>query len=197
MLMNGQPKTTSEYIQATSRVGRKDVPGLIVTVFRSTKPRDRSHYESFSAYHRALYRHVEPTSVTPWSLPSRNRALHAVLVILVRHGIGINAEGKAKDILDYTDEVMRVRNLVVNHVRRADPDEADAAAEQLDSLIIEWRQAAESARRNDGGHFYYQPQGRRYQSLLTDFGKHSGLWRTPQSMRNVDRECLVAVRGMP
>lgn len=195
MLMNGQPKTTSEYIQATSRVGRKDVPGLIITMFRSTKPRDRSHYESFGAYHRALYRHVEPTSVTPWSLPSRNRALHAVLVILVRHGIGINAEGKAADILDYTDEVMRVRDLIVDHMRRADPEEADAAAEQLDSLIVEWQQEASIAR-GDSGRLYYQPQGRGYPSLLVDFGKHGGLWETPQSMRNVDRECLVAVRGM-
>ncbi|SNY88459.1 Helicase conserved C-terminal domain-containing protein [Nocardia amikacinitolerans] len=196
MLMNGQPKTTSEYIQATSRVGRKKVPGLIVTLFRSTKPRDRSHYESFGAYHRSLYRHVEPTSVTPWSMPSRNRALHAVLTILVRHGIGLNAENKAGEILDHTDEVVRVRDIVVNHVRRADPEEADAAAEQLDALIAAWQQEAEILR-GDGGRLYYQPQGRLYTSLLTDFGKQGGLWETPQSMRNVDRECLVAVRGTP
>ncbi|AQW52349.1 helicase-related protein [Streptomyces violaceusniger] len=194
MLMNGQPKTTSEYIQATSRVGRRHVPGLIVTLFRSTKPRDRSHYESFGVYHRSLYRHVEPTSVTPWSLPSRKRALHAVLIILVRHGIGLDAEDKAGDILERTVEVDRIRDLVVSHVRRADPGEADAATAQLDSLIGEWRQEAEIAR-NQGSRLYYQPQGRTHGSLLTDFGKQDGLWETAQSMRNVDRECLVAVKG--
>ncbi|WP_260636556.1 helicase-related protein [Streptomyces angustmyceticus] len=194
MLMNGQPKTTSEYIQATSRVGRRHVPGLIVTLFRSTKPRDRSHYESFGVYHRSLYRHVEPTSVTPWSLPSRNRALHAVLTILVRHGIGLNAENRAGDILGHTADVARVRDLVVDHVRRADPDEAAAAAEQLDALIESWRQEAEIAR-GEGSRLYYQPQGRQHASLLTDFGKQGGLWETAQSMRNVDRECLIAVRG--
>ncbi|MFC0847508.1 helicase-related protein [Streptomyces noboritoensis] len=194
MLMNGQPKTTSEYIQATSRVGRRHVPGLIVTLFRSTKPRDRSHYESFGVYHRSLYRHVEPTSVTPWSMPSRNRALHAALTILVRHGIGLAAENKAGDILDHPDEVARIRDLLVEHARRADPEEADAAAEQLDSLVEAWKQEAEIAR-GEGRRLYYQPQGRGPTSLLTDFGKQGGLWETAQSMRNVDRECLVAVRG--
>ncbi|KOG64250.1 helicase [Streptomyces griseoflavus] len=194
MLMNGQPKTTAEYIQATSRVGRRRVPGLIVTLFRSTKPRDRSHYESFGVYHRSLYRHVEPTSVTPWSMPSRNRALHAVLTILVRHGVGLDAENKAGDILDHTDEVTRVRDLVVNHVRRADPEEADAAAEQLDELIARWQQEAEIAR-GDGSRLYYRSQGRGYSALLTDFGKQGGLWETAQSMRNVDRECLLQVKG--
>ncbi|KIF75152.1 helicase [Streptomyces sp. 150FB] len=194
MLMNGQPKTTSEYIQATSRVGRRHVPGLVVTLFRSTKPRDRSHYESFGVYHRSLYRHVEPTSVTPWSMPSRKRALHAVLVILVRHGIGLNAENKAGDILDHEDGVARIRDLIVDHVQRADPEESDAATEQLDQLIEEWRQEAEIAH-GEGSRLFYQPQGRLNTSLLTDFGKQGGRWETAQSMRNVDRECLIAVRG--
>lgn len=194
MIMNGQPKTTSEYIQATSRVGRRHVPGLIVTLFRSTKPRDRSHYESFGVYHRSLYRHVEPTSVTPWSMPSRNRALHAVLTILVRHRIGLDAENKAGDILDHADEVARIRDVVVDHARRADPEEADAATEQLDSLIEAWMQEAEIAR-GEGSRLYYQPQGRLHPSLLRDFGKQGGLWETAQSMRNVDRECLVSVKG--
>ncbi|NGO68659.1 helicase-related protein [Streptomyces boncukensis] len=194
MLMNGQPKTTSEYIQATSRVGRKDVPGLVVTMFRSTKPRDRSHYESFGVYHRSLYRYVEPTSATPWSLPSRRRALHAALTILVRHGVGLSAENKAGEILHRTNDLERARDRIVDHVGRADEDEAEAARKQLDELIVEWQQEAEIAR-GDGQPLYYKSQGRAHTALLTDFGEQGGIWETPQSMRNVDRECYVAVRG--
>ncbi|MEU2670642.1 helicase-related protein [Streptomyces sp. NPDC007164] len=194
MLMNGQPKTTSEYIQATSRVGRRNVPGLIVTLFRSSKPRDRSHYESFGVYHSSLYRHVEPTSVTPWSPPSRLRALHAALTILVRHGIGLSSEDSAGDALDHKEEVQQVRDRIVAHVQSSDPDESEAARKQLDELIEEWLQEAAIAR-GGGSRLYYRPQGLGHTSLLTDFGKQQGLWETAQSMRNVDRECLVAVRG--
>ena len=85
MVVNGQPKTTSEYIQATSRVGR-DVrwPGLVVTCFNPFKPRDRSHYERFTAYHESFYRFVEATSLTPFSGPALERGLAATLVAITR-----------------------------------------------------------------------------------------------------------------
>ena len=85
MLVNGQPKGIAEYIQATSRIGRGKVPGLVVAVLNNGKARDRSHYESFATWHGTLYRDVEPTSVTPFASRARDRALHAVLVALVRH----------------------------------------------------------------------------------------------------------------
>jgi hypothetical protein len=87
MVVAGQPKTTSEYIQASSRVGRaRDRPGLVVTVFNVYKARDRSHYERFSAYHESFYRFVEATSVTPFSAPALDRGLAGVLVAMTRLG---------------------------------------------------------------------------------------------------------------
>lgn len=85
MVVNGQPKTMAEYIQATSRVGRGAVAGLVVPVLNNAKPRDRSHYETFKTWHATLYRDVEATSVTPFASRARDRALHAVLVAVVRH----------------------------------------------------------------------------------------------------------------
>ncbi len=87
MVVLGQPKTSAEYIQATSRVGRDpNKPGLVVTLLNIHKPRDRSHYERFSMYHSTFYRAVEPTSITPYSPRALDRALVASLVGLCRHG---------------------------------------------------------------------------------------------------------------
>jgi len=88
MVVLGQPKTTAEYIQATSRVGRDDKrPGLVVTLLNCHKPRDRSHFERFSAYHASFYRAVEATSVTPFSPRAIDRGIAAVTVALARLSI--------------------------------------------------------------------------------------------------------------
>ena len=85
MAIVGQPKTTSQYIQVSSRVGRdSEKPGLVVVLYGQSKPRDRSHYERFRPYHQRLYAQVEPTSVTPFSPPAVDRALHGVIVAAVR-----------------------------------------------------------------------------------------------------------------
>jgi len=86
MVVFGQPKTHSEYIQATSRIGRDDArPGLVVTLLNVHKPRDRSHYERFRHYHETFYRSVEVASVTPFSPRALDRGLAGALVGLARH----------------------------------------------------------------------------------------------------------------
>ena len=95
MVVAGQPKTTAEYIQATSRVGRKH-PGLVCTVFNWARPRDLSHYETFEHYHSTFYKHVEALSVTPFSPGATARGLAALLVSLVRQpGFEFNSNDKA------------------------------------------------------------------------------------------------------
>src|SRR5262249_8021743 len=87
MVVFGQPKTSAEYIQATSRVGRdSDRPGLVVTILNVHKPRDRSHYERFAFYHQTFYRNVEATSATPFSPRALDRGLAATMVSLARLG---------------------------------------------------------------------------------------------------------------
>jgi len=86
MVVTGQPKTSSEYIQATSRVGRS-YPGLVVTCLNASRPRDRSHYERFVAYHESFYREVEATSVTPFSIQTLDRGLVGTLISMIRHGL--------------------------------------------------------------------------------------------------------------
>ena len=87
MVVVGQPKATAEYIQATSRVGRDPKgPGLVVTLYNWARPRDLSHYETFSHYHATFYRHVEPLSVTPFSERALDKGLTGILVSAVRHG---------------------------------------------------------------------------------------------------------------
>jgi hypothetical protein len=91
MVVHGQPKTTASYIQATGRVGRQG-GGLIVTFFRASRPRDLDHYEFFTGYHRALYRYVEPITVSPFSPRARERGLGPLAVILLRQAATIGSK---------------------------------------------------------------------------------------------------------
>lgn len=193
MLMNGQPKTTSEYIQATSRVGRgKDVPGVVVTLFRATKPRDRSHYETFRGYHEALYRHVEPTSVTPWSIQSRNRALAAAFVLLVRHGAGLRTNNACGDFDPSTLQVRNAIAVLKGIITKVDSDEATNACEQIDALVTQWsRRAAAAAAEGET----LQYEAKKGTSLLKNFGDVGEAWPVMNSMRSVDRAVRVIVRG--
>jgi hypothetical protein len=83
MVVNGQPKNTAEYIQATSRVGRV-FPGLVCTVLTWSRPRDLSHYETFEHYHATFYKHVEAQSVTPFAPRALDRGLMGTIMSVFR-----------------------------------------------------------------------------------------------------------------
>jgi hypothetical protein len=194
MLVNGQPKSTAEYIQASSRVGRDRVPGLVVTLYVATKPRDRSHYESFIPYHKSLYKHVEPATVTPFSLPCRMRALHAALVILVRHACGLSSNDDATLFDPDNPDIKKAMTALVERAAVVDADEAFATKQHLEQLADQWvewaRQAKESGRK-----LYYHARTRQHSTLLADFGSTAEGWPTLHSMRNVDRQCSIYVMG--
>lgn len=152
MVVYGQPKTSAEYIQATSRVGRDhERPGLVVTLLNIHKPRDRSHYERFAAYHESFYRNVEATSVTPFSPRALDRGLAGTLVALARLGYGpMTAPRGAGGILtdrpnlDFTVDLLSER--AMGHDRNSSPEEAEKLRQEVrlrtDNLLDEWSKIA-------------------------------------------------------
>lgn len=192
MLMNGQPKTTSEYIQATSRVGRGSVPGIVVTLLRSSRPRDRSHYEGFMAFHQSLYKSVEPTSVTPWSESSRRRSLAGVLVSYVRHISGWNLNNQAGSFDENSVFVRQIFDDLVARVERDDAEEAAALKKQLQMLLSEWASWSHKAT-NGGEDLFYESQND--PSLTKPFGARKIGWQVASSMRTVDRNVRIIAKG--
>jgi hypothetical protein len=137
MVVNGQPKGVAEYIQATSRVGRDKVPGLVVTVYNANKARDRSRYETFTNWHQSLYRDVEATSVTPFAPRARDRAIHAVLVAIVRHLIpGMQRE--PVEAGPASSDISAVIDKIVARARLIDSDEAKAVGDTLHNFLNRW-----------------------------------------------------------
>ena len=198
MLMVGQPKTTAEYIQATSRVGRGEVKGIVTTLFRSNRARDRSHFETFRGYHEALYRSVEPTSVTPWSLASRDRSLAGALVALLRHAIPSLAKNDAASRLDLDDDTLKtqIETLVsqfVAIVDRSEGNEATDTSAAVWALLRDWDNRAQRAR-EDGAKLVYDRAGGEDAALFKRFGQTGEGWLVADSMRSVEPNVAVDVR---
>lgn len=141
MVVNGQPKTSAEYIQATSRIGRRpEAPGLVVTVYNWSRPRDISHYERFRPYHEAIYQHVEATSVTPFAPRAQDRALHAVLIALARF---LREQWTANDAASRFSVSHPVANqikaFILERVSQVDPDAVSGVDQQL-GILMDWWQ---------------------------------------------------------
>jgi len=147
MVVAGQPKTSAEYIQATSRVGRSK-PGIVCTVYNWARPRDLSHYERFEHYHSTFYAQVEPLSVTPFAPRALDRGLSALLVALVRlSGLELSPNSAAQ-ALDRTDDITKAARDVIT--RRAGEVTSDSAVEarvraMLEGRLDEWLARAEQA----------------------------------------------------
>lgn len=191
MAIVGQPKTTSQYIQVTGRIGRKwwDRPGLVVTIYGASKPRDRSHFEKFRSYHERLYAQVEPTSVTPFSPPALDRALHAVMAAYIRQ-TG-TAQQAASPYPIPAAKLAELETILKNRVMIVDPEEEQEFEEQFAARVDEWRRW-ERVVWNSFAQNKDLP-------LLRVAGAYCSpelarlSWPTQQSMRNVDAECQVEI----
>ncbi|PHR90087.1 MAG: hypothetical protein COA78_35415 [Blastopirellula sp.] len=178
MVCFGQPKTSSEYIQATSRVGRDDKrPGLVITLLNIHRPRDRSHYERFAAFHESFYRSVEATSVTPFSPRALDRGLAGTLIALVRHGHSpMTAPRGATEILNDLPRlefaVDQLSNRAFDTHQNSSSEDAEKlrkrVRERCKDLLDEWSTIAKELH-DKGGALQYQTEVGSAQRLLYEF----------------------------
>ena len=157
MVVTGQPKQNSEYIQATSRIGRS-FPGLVVTLYNPYRPRDLSHYENFTGYHSQLYRFVEGTTATPFSARARDRVMHALIIsaIRLRYPSMATNEGAAAIGSLTAEQITEVKALILNRLNIIKPTAKVDAENEIDTFINNWKLLAS------------QPKGLRYYVLKTD-----------------------------
>ncbi|MBM3434725.1 MAG: hypothetical protein FJY07_00745 [Bacteroidetes bacterium] len=190
MTVIGQPKTTSEYIQATSRVGRsKKALGLVFTIYNCSKPRDRSHFEHFQEYHSKIYSKVEPTSVTPFSAPARERALHAILVGLIRFYSEESSHSPRP--FPALDTIERVKGIIFERVNLIDREEYEKTLNLIEEKLNYWKNELPPVY---GGFGQQLNQPLIYPAGTNppdDIKKRA--WSTPRSMRNVDSTCDAIV----
>ena len=200
MLLVGQPKLTSEYIQASSRVGR-EFPGVAFTMYDGSKSRDRSYYEQFKGYHESFYRHVEPTSVTPFSKPARERALHAVVISLLRQlnielsdekGVAEFSRDKySKEITDVTEYIVSRSNSITQRINPNMATEEDDIRDEISLVLEQWEFLMDGY---DSDHFYYgekfmvMPPDKEDGRLMKVYNtsRFDPAFDTMTSMRNVD-----------
>lgn len=198
MTINGQPLTTAEYIQASSRVGRSDVPGIVFMNYYRDQARSLSHYESFRPYHEAFYRFVEPTSVTPYTYQARQRALHAALVIVMRHAcIGLAGNDHAAN---FDPDHPAVDKAIMEFKRRCGQSASNKSQQaeieaHIDGLVVAWRDEAVRCRESRRA-LRYQVSGNDNAAdrlLYNHDDRIRGLWPTLQSLRNVENSALLKV----
>jgi len=194
MVVAGQPKSTSEYIQATSRIGRR-YPGLVIAVYNWARPRDLSHYETFCHYHRTLYRQVEAFSVTPFAPRALDRGLTGVLASLIRLcGPTWNPNAGA-GLVDPADPLVKqVRQAIVERAaNQLGHAGAQALADRIDVQLDEWQKEAAVGQRT----LVYQKRGKSDSdvSLLREPQiKGWDRWTVPTSMRNVETPVPLKLR---
>lgn len=196
MVVDGQPKTTAEYIQATSRVGRRsDAPGLVLMVYNAMRPRDVSHYEHFYHYHDTYYRYVEAGSITPFSDGAITRYLASAYIAAYRLSGAKSRNEDASTEAVSVDRRLELDDVFLNRVSMFGPHERASVQAHLEQLGELWAAADNSLRYAYGGGRFGSSRPRSsnptyiIRAADTDVPAGVQAWYTaPRSMRNVEAE---------
>ena len=203
MVVQGQPKTAAEYIQATSRVGRDHLrPGLVLAVLNLHKPRDRMHFEQFGQFHRTFYRAVEATSVTPWAARALDRALAAVVVAAARHVDGaLTPDAAVNELKNNVGIRDLVRDSIVNRApERMIAGGRAALSKLIDDILDAWIETSDEQAAG-GNAFAYAKKKSPHRLLHMPLEPEIGNLAEPhrrfvagRSMRDVEPNVTLKVR---
>lgn len=211
MIINGQPLTTSEYIQASSRIGRGEIPGVVFVNYYKSQTSSLSHYENFRSYHESFYRYVEPTSLTPFTYQALKKALHAALITAVRmSGTGFVSNASADNFNLSNKNVQQIVQIMKGRIRNAIEGPYNSKLQEqdhrlklettldiLEMLVEEWSSYALESK-NKRRQLHFNSRDRAADSLIkTHDSDKKALWDTQTSMRNVEDSSLIStVRGL-
>ena len=190
MLMNGMPPNTAEYIQASSRVARKN-EGIVFSLFDPNNTRDLSFFEDFVTFHKTFYKQVEPISVTPFAENALDKMLFTSMVAYFRHKMGFadNKMPYSLIINNNKQQLVKELNNIFHSHSFADDEDKQLIASEISTLIQKWEfkiQASPPPNR-DGGLYYYG--GNR------ESEKKKNLLKPIQERQNADDK-LVGMQSM-
>jgi hypothetical protein len=155
MTMDGVPEESAEYIQASSRSGRRHV-GMVMVVLAGFSLRAASIYHRFLEYHQHLDRMVSPVPVNRFAKYAAQRTLPGIALGLV-YGLhaaqlgrsNLNKRNEVVELLKdlgpaFLDEVKKAYSLG-NGVYDARLEKAlsDVLAQQLDVVTMSIRNSNE------------------------------------------------------
>ncbi len=191
MVVNGQPQSTGEYIQVTGRIGRAEIPGLVIVNYYPTQARSLTHYENFRPFHESFHRFVEASSITPFTYQARKRALHASLVISLRYLCNHLVDNAGALKIGEQEKVEKqILPQLYDRFTRAciDPIIQTHVHEHLGLLYQTWRDKAEDCQKRRRELRYNLRKDRTDADRLLKSAESSvtGVWDTLNSMRNVE-----------
>lgn len=195
MVVNGQPKTMSEYIQSTSRIGRAG-PGLILTIYNANKNRDKSHFETFENWHSALYKDIEATSVTPLSPRAIEKVMMPIIACLSKNLLpNFSISLNEKLIQDINSKIIP---LILQRVEDIVGDESDKDQEKQKIKTYIDEEIMKPWKKRSGNLENFWNDSKPNKSLLISaekaaasnaiFGRNDNTFASPNSMRDVEPE---------
>jgi len=142
MIFFSYPRSTAEYIQASSRAGRR-YPGIVYVVLKSTTYRDRSFYRNFREVHEALDKMVESVPIDRFAVHAVERTVPGLAIgTLLHRSVDRLPKGKISlDDVRALDDVQTLKRLIVQGLQFKDVVQADLDGfyQVTDSRAADWR----------------------------------------------------------